>query len=362
MQYPQSAYIHIPFCESKCFYCAFVSTCNKNLQDGYIIALLKDIDTNYKRNKLKTLYIGGGTPSLLPIKHVKKIINKFQFETNAEITFELNPDNTDESYINQLKECGINRLSIGIQTFNDKILKLIGRKHTSNQAVNAVKTSKNCGFDNISIDLIYGLPTQSISDFKKDLVLATDLNVQHISLYGLKIEEDSIFGKKLPENLPDDDMQAEMYLTAINTLKNYNHYEISNFCISENYKSKHNINYWKNQEYYGFGCAAHGYENGIRYANSIDIKSYIENPLTRDFGHTETENEKLQEEIFLGFRLSDGININAINDKYNIDFEKKYSKIISKYLNTYHLIKVNNSYKLTNEGFLISNVILADFI
>jgi len=362
MTYPKSAYIHIPFCSAKCFYCAFTSTCNTKLETGYIISLLKDIDTNYEKNKLETLYIGGGTPSLLPLSHIQKILNKFNFSENCEITFELNPENANFEYIKGLQALGINRLSIGIQTFNDDILASIGRKHNASEAINAVKTAKNAGFKNISVDLIYGLPKQTIKQFGKDLTMAKELDVQHISLYGLKIEDNSVFGKKLPENLPDDDIQADMYLKATNELKDFTHYEISNFARSEEYKSKHNLTYWENNEYYGFGCSAHGYENGIRYANSFDIHKYIENPLMKDFGHTETEKEKLEEEIFLGLRLTDGLNTNDINKKYGIDFDKKYKNILNKYIQSGHIEKISNGYKLTINGFLISTIILAEFL
>lgn len=359
---PQSAYIHIPFCKTKCFYCAFISTCNLNLETGYVISLLKDIDTNYQGNPLKTLYIGGGTPSILPLKHVQKIMNKFNLQENAEVTFELNPENATEEYLKGLVELGINRLSVGIQTFDDEILKSINRTHNSEKAIETINLAKKVGFENISIDLIYGLPNQTLEGFKNDLEIAKSLDIQHISLYGLKIEENSVFGKKTPKNLPDDDLQADMYLLAIETLKDFSHYEISNFAKGQEYQSKHNLTYWNNEEYYAFGCSAHGYQDGIRYANSFDIHKYIENPLLRDFGHTETPKEKLEEEIFLGFRRACGIDINYINNKYNIDFDKKYLKPIKQYLETGHLIKTENGYKLSEQGFLISTVILADFL
>ena len=362
MTAPFSAYIHIPFCKSKCFYCAFTSTCNLNLETGYIISLLKDIDTNYQGNKLKTLYIGGGTPSILPLKHVKKIMDKFHLLDNPEVTFELNPENATEDYLKGLLELGINRLSIGIQTFDNNILKIINRNHNSKKAITTVKLAQEVGFKNISIDLIYGLPTQTPEGFKKDIEIAKELDIQHISLYGLKIEENSIFGKKLPKDLPDDDLQADMYLLAIDLLKDFSHYEISNFAKSEEFQSRHNLTYWDNEEYYGFGCSAHGYQDGIRYANSFDINKYIENPLLRDFGHTETQKEKLEEEIFLGFRRAKGIDTALINTKYKIDFDTKYEKPLKEYLDTGHILKTENGYKLSNHGFLISTVILADFL
>lgn len=362
MAYPQSAYIHIPFCSSKCFYCAFTSTCNLKLELGYLIALLKDIDTNYQGNELSTLYFGGGTPSLLPLEHVKKIINKFNLAKDAEVTFELNPENATENYLTGLLKLEINRLSIGIQTFDDNILKLVNRRHDSKKAIEAITLAKKVGFENISLDFIYGLPTQTLDGFKSDLIKAKELDIQHISLYGLKIEEKSVFACRPPQNLPDDDAQADMYLCAIDTLSDFTHYEISNFAKSEAYQSRHNLNYWTNSEYYGFGCAAHGYQDGIRYANSFDIHKYIESPLLRDFGHTETEKEKLEEEIFLGLRISKGLNVSEINQKYSIDFDSKYSKIIEKYVNSDHLIKTDIGYKLSNQGFLLSTIILADFL
>lgn len=362
MQYPQSAYIHIPFCSSKCYYCGFVSTVNTKLKTAYFFSLLKDIDTNYHQNELLTLYFGGGTPSILPVEQVSKILNKFKLSNSAEITFELNPEHANLEYLEKLFNLGINRLSIGIQTFNDDILNKIGRKHTSKIAIDAVKYANKAGFNNISVDLIYGLPCQTIKDFEYDLRIINDINIQHVSLYGLKIEDNSVFGKKLPANLPDDDLQADMYLKAIEVLKKFEHYEISNFALSKKYQSKHNLNYWKNREYYGFGCAAHGYENGIRYANSFDIHKYIDSPLMKDFGHTETEHEKLQEEIFLGLRIADGIDINIINEKFNINFNEKYKDTINKYQKSGHLIQTTKGYKLSNEGFLISTIILSEFL
>ncbi len=361
MQPPQNAYIHIPFCNSKCFYCAFVSTVNTKLELGYLIALLKEIDTNYQGNLLNTLYFGGGTPSILPLEHVKKIFNKFNLAENAEVTFEVNPENATLEYFQGLKNIGINRLSIGVQTFNDTILEKIGRRHSAEQAKLAVKTAQQPGFDNISLDFIYGLPNQTLKDFENDLEIAKSLNIQHISLYGLKIEENSVFGKRVPNNLPDDDLQADMYLKATEVLNNFEHYEISNFAL-KGYESKHNLNYWNNNQYYGFGCSAHGYENGMRYANSFDIHKYLENPLTKDFGHIETEKEKLEEEIFLGFRRTCGINTSEINEKYKINFEEKFNEILNKYLKTGHIKRTSDGYALTNEGFLISTVVLAEFI
>ena len=208
---PQACYIHIPFCSGKCKYCTFVSFNKPELITGYIYSLLKEIDTNYKGEKLKTLYLGGGTPSLVPIDLLKKIIGKFSFCDKPEITIELNPENGQKEYIEQLFNMGFNRLSIGSQTFNDDLLKLIGRRHDANAIINSVKNAKNAGFKNISLDLIYGLPNQTINDLQNDLNKFIELDIQHISTYGLKIEGGSYWGTYPPENVPNDDEQADMY-------------------------------------------------------------------------------------------------------------------------------------------------------
>ena len=210
---------------------------------------------------------------------------------------------------------------------------------------------------------IYGLPEQKLSDFENDLQKAISLNIQHISLYGLKIDEDCYFAQNPPKNLPDEDTQADMYLKAIEILEknNFTHYEISNFAKS-GYESKHNLNYWDNNTYYGFGTAAHGYENETRYFNSANLDEYINKPLQHKSSQKLTKQEQLEEEIFLGFRKMEGINIEKINKKFNIDFLKKYASTIDKYVSYKYLSDTNTGFKLTNNGILISNTILSEFL
>ena len=361
MQTPKNTYIHIPFCKSKCYYCAFTSTVNLKLIDEYINALIKEIKYHYQNNILDTLYFGGGTPSVLPVEYVSRIYKLFNLNDDNEVTFELNPETVDLEYLKSLNNIGINRLSIGIQTFNEKILKLIGRKHTPNKAIETVEKAQNAGFKNISVDLIYGLPSQTIDDFITDLENVKNLDIQHVSLYGLQIEPNTLFYKKIPENIPDSDLQAEMHEYTAKILNNFEHYEISNYAKSSFY-SKHNKAYWQNQTYYGFGCSAHGYQNGIRYSNTSNIHKYIENPYEHELEHIVTDKEKLEEEIFLGFRLSKGINVENINKKFNIDFESKYKDILKKYLNTEYLKQTKYGYCLTDKGFLLSNIILSEFL
>lgn len=357
------AYIHIPFCKSKCNYCSFTSFTDNSSITPYVYSLLKEIETNYEQEPLKTLYIGGGTPSILPLNLLEKIIKKFKFQDNPEITIEANPCDITDDYLNSLYNLGINRISLGVQTFNDDILKIIGRRHNSEQASTALKIIKNSKIKNFSADLIYGLPSQTEEVFKTDLKTLLEYAPNHISLYGLKIEESCYFYKNPPQNLPDDDFQADLYLWGVNELKKsgFEHYEISNFSKPD-FESKHNLNYWNNGNYYGFGVSAHGYIDGIRYNNTIELKKYIDSPTFHEYGKELTPEEKLQEEVFLGFRKCDGINITKINEKYGIDFDKKYEIPLKKYLETNHIEKTAEGYKLTLNGVLLSNIILSDFL
>ena len=241
-------------------------------------------------------------------------------------------------------------------------MKLIGRRHNKEQIIQAVDWAKKVGFNNISLDLIYGLPNQTIKSLRKNLDIFTSLEIQHISTYGLKIEENSYWGNFPPENIPDEDLQADMYVEINNTLeeRGYKRYEISNFALP-GFESRHNTNYWDNEEYYGFGVASHGYVDGIRYSNYLTLQDYMNNPAQHANGHLQTNEERLEEEIFLGFRKTKGINLAKINKKYNIDFDEKYEKVIKKFSPDY-LLKTPEGYCLTLKGTLLSNNILSEFL
>lgn len=357
----KSVYIHIPFCRQKCRYCSFVSFSSIERKNDYLIALENEIKNRYKNEELNTLYFGGGTPSLLSPDEFYRLIKLFKTKSETEITAESNPENLSFEYLKSLKDIGINRLSLGCQTFEHKILKEIGRKHSPDDVVKAVKTAQKAGFKNISLDFIYGLPNQTIDSFVNDLHFAKNLGIQHISLYGLKIENGCYFYKHPPKNISDDDLQAEMFLKAIETLSAFEHYEISNFALA-GFHSRHNLNYWNNENYYGFGISAHGYEKNTRYSNTAELEKYIKNPFQHETETVLTKNEKLEEEIFLGFRKMNGICVEKINKKFEIDFDKKYTEILNKYLLSKHLLKTQEGYKLSNDGILVSNYILSDFI
>jgi len=312
----------------------------------YLAALKREIEHYYCGEVLDTLYFGGGTPSILEPEEVRGLIEMFNVTPQTEITLEMNPEDQ--------KDFGVNRLSIGVQTFDEDILRVIGRKHTAKEILR-----HDVPQNDINLDFIYGLPGQTIEGFEKDVKRA--VGVKHVSLYGLKIEEGCYFAKNPPRNLPDTDTQADMYLKAVEILtqNGYEHYEISNFALP-GYESRHNMNYWNNGTYYGFGVAAHGYDGRVRYSNSCNLQDYIANPLKRESEHILSSQEQLEEEIFLGFRRVKGINTQEINKKFNINFDDKYAAVIAKYPS--HILKTEQGYRLSLEGILLSNVVLAEFI
>jgi len=357
-----SAYIHIPFCKSKCHYCNFVSFAGKEAcAEAYFAALKQEISFDLK--ELKTLYIGGGTPSIIPEILYEKLLLELKFSDSAEVTIEINPGAVSPEYLQALRQIGFNRLSIGAQNFDNGMLKTLNRQHTGKDSAIAVKNALNAGFENISIDLIYGLPGQTLSSWEKTLTQATKLNIKHISTYGLKIEEDTKFYRNLPENLPDEDITSQMYLKTIEILeeKGFNHYEISNFA-KPSFESRHNLVYWNNEEYYGFGLAAHGYVDGVRYANSTNFEEYIENPLQKFEEKKLTTKEILEEAIFLGLRLRKGLNIPKFKQVYAINLLERYGDIIKKYTAQDLMEFDGETLKLTAQGVLLSNFILADFL
>jgi len=366
---PKSLYIHIPFCKSKCHYCNFISFSGKDeIIEPYFTALKEETKfyLDYGQN-LETIYIGGGTPSVVDFSFYQDLFNLLSGLTNispnAEITMEINPGTVTSDYLENIRSLGINRLSIGVQSFDDSILKFINRIHSAEEAVKTVKIAQEAGFENISIDLIYGLPDQTPENWEKTLNKALDLGINHISTYGLKIEDGTEFSHNLPKNLPDDEIQSQIYLKTIEIFKNngFNHYEISNFS-KKGFESRHNICYWKNREYFGMGLSAHGYLDGIRYSNTENLKEYLQNPLKRAFENPVSESEKIEEGIFLGLRLTEGINTEEFKLNYGINIQQKYSKIIEKYINYGFMICENNNLKLTKQGILLSNSILSDFL
>lgn len=323
----KSCYVHVPFCKNICSYCDFCKNFyDEKIVSDYLNALSREIDNNYKGEILNTLYIGGGTPSSLSLNNSKKlfkILEKIKLSETYEFTFECNYDDITEELLMLLKQNRVNRLSIGVQTFNEKYEKILNRKINKKDMLDSINLSKKY-FDNINIDLMYALPEESIRNLEDDLNTFIDLNVKHISTYALIIEEHTKLGLNNIKEV-DEDTQSKMYYKIVSKLKDngYNHYELSNFS-KEGYESNHNLTYWKNEEYYGFGTGASGFVNGIRYDNTKSIINYI-NGKTHIYEEVVTEEQIISDEVMLNLRMMSGINKETFKNKYNISFDKVFN-------------------------------------
>jgi oxygen-independent coproporphyrinogen-3 oxidase len=356
-----SIYIHIPFCTSICAYCDFCKFYyNEKWVDNYLNELKKEIKANYKNELVDTIYIGGGTPSSLSIEQLNKlfdIIKIFKVKESLEFTIECNIDVSLEK-LKLFKENNVNRISIGIQTINDSNLKFINRYHTKEMVLDKINIVKKY-FDNINIDLMYALPSEGLKEVKEDLDFFISLDVQHISTYSLIIEPNT---KLYIENIKniDEDLDYEMYKLINKTLKenNYINYEFSNYS-KKGCESKHNLTYWNNQEYYGFGIGASGYINNVRYDNTRSYSNYI-NGLYIKEKHELSNKEKIENEFILGFRKINGISISDFNNKYNINLLD--IEVIKKLISENKLIVENDYIRINKDYIYISNSILVEFI
>lgn len=369
-------YIHIPFCIKKCEYCDFVSYCNKEKYvPQYINALKKEIKNNInKEYKITTIYIGGGTPSSIEENYIADIIETIKLNMNdenlkefknVEITIEVNPGTVTEKKLETYKEIGINRLSIGLQETHDELLKSIGRIHTYEEFLKTYNLARKIGFNNINVDLMIALPNQTIQDIKENLEKIIKLNPEHISVYSLILEEGTPFYNKYNENkikLPDEELERNMYWYVKNTLENngYIHYEISNFS-KKGFESKHNMNCWNQEEYFGFGVAAHSYNNKTRYSNTNSIEEYIKG--SNKIIHEKQTLEDMQKEyMLLGLRKIEGINIQKFKNKFAQNpifiFKEQLNKLVDEEL----IVIDGNEIKLTNKGLDLANIVWEEFI
>ena len=350
-----SAYIHIPFCKNICKYCDFSKMYyNDEIIFKYLISLENEINNNYKKESLKSLYIGGGTPSSLNKKHLKKlfnIISIFNFNDSYEFTFECNIEDINEELLEFLKNNKVNRLSIGVQSFNKKTLDILGRNYCNDCFDKIILCKKY--FTNINIDLMYGINGCSINDLKDDLDKYLKLDIPHISIYSLILEDNTMLKVNNYVEL-DDDITRKMYDLITKTLKNngYIHYEISNFS-KEGYNSIHNLTYWNNDKYYGFGLGASGYINNIRYTNTRSINKYLDNDYLYD---KEIIDKKLDMSYFmiLGLRKIKGVS--------ELDFYKRYNTKISDVFNIDNLSYKDGYYYIDEDKLFIENSILVDFV
>lgn len=382
-------YIHIPFCKKKCEYCDFKSYAGKeNLIDDYIKWLKYEIKEVGEGNKLdyenglddlaivKTIYIGGGTPSVIDSKYISQVMEivktSYTIENNAEITIEVNPGTITKEKLVDYKNSGINRLSIGLQETHDNLLKEIGRIHVFKDFLDTYNLARNVGFNNINIDLMLGLPNQSIKDIEESLDKIIELKPEHISVYSLIIEEGTPFYDKFINNklnLPKDEIEREMYWLVKRKLEEagYIHYEISNFS-KKGFESKHNLACWNQEEYIGVGVAAHSYTNNVRYSNIDDIKEYIENyEIDKEadnlvFHEKQNKESKMKEFMMLGLRKIEGIKISEFKNKFGNNpifiFRKELEKLVSE-----ELLEVDGNYiKLTNKGLDLANLVWEEFV
>ncbi len=309
-------YVHIPFCKKRCLYCDFFSTTLLERRKEYVEAVLKEIaERKNEVEEIKTIYLGGGTPSTLDAADIRRILEAVGTDKAEEITMELNPGDATQEYLQAIRKAGINRLSIGIQSFQDDLLQLIGRRHNAAQAIEAVKMAQEAGFNNISIDLMYALPTQSMSQWKADIETALELKIQHISCYGLMYEEGTALTKRVEAGeltAIDEDEENAMYDYLCKRLKEagFVHYEVSNFAIP-GYEAKHNSRYWDGTPYVGIGAGAHSYVGNIRSWNKDDLEAYLSGKAHRE-QEVLSETDIYNERIMLGLRTNKGVARDAI--------------------------------------------------
>ena len=376
-------YIHIPFCKQKCYYCDFISYAkNEKFFERYIEALLEEMNNFFENNdvEIKTIYIGGGTPSIIDAKYIEKIMNFFKerdlLRKTKEITIEVNPGTVDEKKIKCYKKAGINRLSIGLQSTDDNMLKKIGRIHCYKDFLNTYKFAKKAGFDNINVDIMIGLPEQKISDIKNTLEKIINLEPEppkHISVYSLIVEENTPIEKMINDGtleLPDEEIERNMYWYVKNFLElnGYNHYEISNFA-KDGYESIHNSDCWKQKEYIGFGVAAHSFINDVRFGNTSNLDEYLRNCENKNFKNNKIIDEvekdlfsKEQEVMLVGLRMIDGVSIQEFKNKFGENpifvFKSELSKLVEDGL----LMVDFDRIKLTNRGLDLANLVWEEFV
>ncbi len=373
---PLGLYIHIPFCRSKCQYCDFYSLTEKSdkLLDGFLDAVCDHIRETGPQTPgyvVDTVYFGGGTPSFFGADGLAAILStvrkNFDVASDAEITFEANPDSISPRLLRKLRSEGFNRVSLGIQCDEDALLEKLGRPHDYAQAVNAVQKIRKAGFKNLSVDLIYGLPGQTLERWQATLNHVLELKPEHISCYGLKVEEGTpLYACKDYVNLPEDDLQADMYLAAVEILraKGYRQYEISNFC-RRNQESKHNVKYWTGGEYLGFGPDASSDFAGKRFKIIRDLRGYIDG--IRDGGQVLEEiqdvapRERAGEYLMMRLRTTFGIQAQEYEKKFLLPFAP-LEQALEQCRSRGHAIKSDGRWRLSPEGFLLSNSIISDLL
>lgn len=360
-------YIHIPFCVRKCNYCAFNSKVGGAEEiSAYVDALAAEIKIRAGGRNFSTIYFGGGTPSVLKISQLEKIFSAINLDGASEITLEANPGTVDENYLRDLRGLGVNRISLGVQSFNNELLRILGRIHDKNAALAAIYAAKKF-FSNVSVDLMYGLPGQSFVDVENDLEFIVAQEVQHISIYGLEIERGTKFGELYDAGklqLPDG---GDMYDLITETLPRfgYRRYEISNFARA-GYESRHNLGYWTGKKYLGVGAGAHSYDGETRTANIADVAAYVKKiragENVSELEEIVTHNAAMEEFCFLGLRTAEGISAETFAEKFGASIFEIFGAVIEKNISRGLLESSGGRIFLTARGMKFGNVVFADFL
>lgn len=371
---PTSAYIHIPFCTQICYYCDFSKVFIKNQPvDEYLSGLMEEVKF-YDLPALRTLYIGGGTPSALSADQLDYLLtnleNLLDLSQLEEFTIEANPGDLTADKIEVLKKSKCNRVSLGVQTFDDRMLKKIGRSHNQAQIYETIASLKAAGFHNISIDLIYALPGQTMEQVKDNVAKALELDIPHMSLYSLILENHTVFMNRQRRgnlHLPNEDVESDMFDYILRELEKngFEHYEISNF-TKPGFESRHNLMYWDNAEYYGLGAGASGYLDGMRYRSRGPIQHYLKS--IREKGHSRlheeflSKTEQMEEEMFLGLRKKTGVSIERFEEKFGISFEERYGQVVRDLINEGLLQEENHWLRMTKKGLFLGDTVAERFI
>lgn len=362
-------YVHVPFCVRKCNYCAFNSAVGSDAdKNSYVEALIREICQRGNSSPVESIYFGGGTPTTLTLAQLAKIFDavtkNFHVDERAEVTIEANPSTVDENFLRGLRSLGFNRLSLGVQTFDDALLKIIGRLHDSQTAIDMISTAEKF-FDNVSIDLMYGLPTQTLDSLRRDVDRVKNSDVQHVSIYGLEVEPGTKFfsdGVTVDENLC-----ADMYEFITETLPTvgFRRYEISNFAAA-GFESRHNLGYWTGKKYFGFGAGAHGFDGKIRTSNIRDTSTYVKKIFAgEDVSTVEeivTRQAAMEEFCFLGLRTVDGISASTFAKNFSAQIFDVFGSVVEKNLQRGLLAIDGDRIFLTARGMALGNEVFADFL
>ena len=370
---PSSAYVHIPFCTQICYYCDFSKVFIKNQPvDAYLEHLIQET-RSYEIGKLRTLYIGGGTPTALSAQQLAYLLTELpkvmDLSELEEFTIEANPGDLDPDKIAVLKDSQVNRVSLGVQTFDNKMLKKIGRSHKEQDIYDNIRHLKQAGFNNISIDLIYALPGQTMDQVKENVAKAIDLDIPHMSLYSLILENHTVFMNRMRRGklpLPKEELEAEMFEYIIEELEKagFEHYEISNFS-KPGFESRHNLMYWDNAEYYGIGAGASGYVNGVRYKNHGPIRHYLSAVEEGNARITEehlSQKEQMEEEMFLGLRKKSGVSMVRFEEKFGRSFEGLYGEIVRDLVQQGLMQIEGDRVRMTKRGLFLGDTVAERFI